>query len=40
MRVSRLWAELLGCENAVIEDVEWQEAGGPVLVAHAALTGG
>jgi transposase len=34
---SRLWAELLGCENTVIEDVEWQEAGGgngPVLVAH------
>lgn len=37
MPASRLWAELLGCENTVIEDVQWQEAGGgagPVLVAH------
>ncbi len=34
MRTSRLWAQLLGCENTVIEGVEWQEAGGPVLVAH------
>lgn len=36
MRSSRLWAELLGCENTVIEDVGWQEqdggnAGGPAL---------
>lgn len=32
--MSRLWAGLLGCENTVIEGVEWQEAGEPVLVAH------
>ncbi len=36
MRSSRLWANLLGCENTVIEDVDWREedggdAGGPAL---------
>lgn len=36
MRSSRLWAKLLGCENTVIEDVDWHEAdsgntGGPAL---------
>jgi transposase len=25
VRSSRLWAKLLGCENTVIEDVDWQE---------------
>lgn len=35
MRSSRLWAQLLGCENSVIEDVDWQDAdGGPLLVVH------
>ena len=35
MRSSRLWAQLLGCENTVIEDVDWQEGpGGPLLVVH------
>ena len=36
MRSSRLWANLLGCENTVIEGVDWREedggdAGGPAL---------
>jgi transposase len=35
VRSSRLWAKLLGCENTVIEDMEWQEEdggdGGPAL---------
>ena len=36
MRSSRLWAKLLGCENTVIEDVDWRQendgdAGGPAL---------
>ena len=25
MRSSRLWANLLGCENTVIENVDWRE---------------
>ena len=28
MRSSRLWANLLGCENTVIEDVDWHEEDG------------
>jgi transposase len=28
MRSSRLWGKLLGCENSVIEDVEWHEEDG------------
>jgi transposase len=36
VRSSRLWGRLLGCENSVIEDVDWHEAdsgstGGPAL---------
>jgi hypothetical protein len=36
VRSSRLWANLPGCENTVIEDVDWHEedgrdAGGPAL---------
>jgi transposase len=36
VRSSRLWANLLGCENTVIEDIDWHEedggdAGGPAL---------
>ena len=27
MRTARLWAEMLGCENTVIERVEWRERG-------------
>lgn len=35
MRSSRVWARLLGCENTVIEDVDWQEDGsGPRLIVH------
>jgi transposase len=43
VRRSRLWAQLLGCENTVIEDVQWEEAGagsGPLLVAHVRPCGG
>jgi transposase len=25
VRTSRLWAKMLGCENTVIEDVDWHE---------------
>jgi transposase len=25
VRTSRLWAQMLGCENTVIEDVDWHE---------------
>ena len=28
MRSSRVWARLLGCENAVIEDIGWHEGEG------------
>ena len=28
VRSSRLWAKLLGCENTVIEDVDWHEEDG------------
>jgi len=36
VRSSRLWGKLLGCENTVIEDVDWHEedsgdAAGPQL---------
>ena len=36
VRSSRLWVKLLGCENTLIEDADWQEEGcgdgsGPVL---------
>ncbi len=35
MRSSRVWAQLPGCENTVIEDVDWQEdSGGLRLVVH------
>jgi transposase len=35
VRSSRVWARLAGCENTVIEDVDWQEdGGGPRLVVH------
>ena len=35
MRSSRVWARLLGCENTVIEDVDWQEdSSGPRLIVQ------